>query len=1141
MAIEASGDLLVSAAAGAGKTAVLTERIARLISEGADVNELLVVTFTNAAAMEMRSRIEARLTELSESAEGERAVNLRHAAASCERANISTLHSFCMNVLRRNYHEAGVDPAFEVADNIEREILLTKALNETLENRFLLNESTPDEGFKALIAAVRNDLRLDSLIRALYAFCIARPDPDAWLSMALDNYTVNFKEVSSDIASSLVSSAHSELQHFLDRAKELSVSVDEVHAGVRDALRDDMSMLLALILQNDYDSISTGLSAASFSRLTWKRGTDEDEKEDVRLYREELKKSVTRLKKVFSHSLSEEARTAELLSAPIKALIELTRDFMERFRIIKEEAGVIDFSDMEQLTLTALKNPGIADEYRSRFKYIFIDEYQDINPAQEAILASISKGNRFMVGDVKQSIYRFRQAEPNIFIDKYNTYNGENGRIRIDLNRNFRSRTAVLDAANLLFEKLMKGGSVGEIDYSDNAALISGTPDNPAGSVELVLIDPETETYFDYDPAEQEETESSTNAKLQAAYAAKRILEIMETCSKYTADGEALKYRFSDFCILLRSAKNSVTDWVNTLSDCGVPCVTALGEGFYQAIEVRLFVDLLRVIDNRRQDIPLLAVMRSPVFGFTDEELAHVKSDYEGNDILDRAISASRDEQRPSWSIKCSEMLTKIDEWRDKKRLMELAVLVSSVLDESKLKAYVSALHGGGAREDNLETVVSLAAKFSSNGGSLSGFIRFMDAAKESGTEPAKAPPAADAVKLMTVHASKGLEFGVVILGDITKKFRRTYDRDVGVFDSKLGIGLCSVSGGRDEKSMLQRAIASREADRLNAEEMRLLYVAMTRAKDRLILLGVKKNAREYAEKLAHPLSDIRIMRADYYIDWMLGAYFPKGLSNPVRFKNGGELSLNIVGREQSGSSSRGMSADRFSEWLQNAAFVDADGLNERFTLRYAEEADTLLPSKLSVTGLTLLPVKVANAPRFMLADSSVSGADIGTLTHRLLQLIPIKAHTEESVGEELRLLTERGIFTKDEAKLISVGSVVRFFSSDIGKRLIASERAERERSFNLLIGANRLIDTPSDTPIVLQGIIDCCFIENGSWVLVDHKTTHVDGSRNTARIVAERYRKQLELYSAALERLTGIKVAEMYVYLLSSNEAVKL
>ena len=1147
-AICKQGDLLVSAAAGAGKTAVLTERIARLIAGGMDVNDLLVVTFTRAAAAEMKERISKRLEELSAEAfaagDCERASALRRAAVSCENANISTIHSFCTNVLHRNYHEVGLDPAFRVAEQLESELLAKKALDEVLEEQYARSEKGDDGGFAALLKAVGSDRQLEALIRSLYRFAQAQPDPEAWLDAAVKKYTDGFAEAAAESDGVLMDHVAKELEVFMQNAKELRMGPASDHPRIAQALDDDMSFMLGLMLGRDHDRWVSAIGDLKFSRLTWNSGTEDSEKEEVKEYRERLKKYHGDLKTRFAHTLAEEEEFSRQLAPPIISLRRLAGSFTERFAALKQEEGLIDFNDMEQLTLRILRSGRIAEEYRSRFKAVFVDEYQDINPAQEAILAAVANGNRFMVGDVKQSIYRFRQAEPAIFLEKYMTYRGEGGRYRIDLNANFRSRPMILEAANALFSRLMRGGAVGEIDYSDNAALVSGfTPreGEPLGAVETVLIDPEPPDArrFPFDEDDDDESEESTKAGLQASYAARRILGIMSSEQLYE-NGVPRRYRFSDFTILLRSVSPVASEWLRTLADAGIPCVCDSGPGFFDSLEVRLFIDLLRVTDNRRQDIPLLSAMRSCVFGFTDEELIHIKTEYEGADVLDNVLAAADDPSAPSWSIKAKRMLDTIDGWRAKLGLEGLSALVSAVLDGSGLAAHVSALFGGEARSRNLASLLELASRYEAAGrATLSGFIRFLDDSHDSAPAGSAVSPTVDAVRLMTIHHSKGLEFPVVILGDITKGFNRSSNSAVGIFDPRLGIGLCSVSGDRGEKSLLQRAIAFRELRRQNAEEMRMLYVAQTRAREKLIMLGVKRSAERYAQRFARPMDGVRVMNALCYADWILGAYFPGGADIPLTLPSG-EMPLRIMGADSALTSRIGMSEEEFAAWTQEAAFIDHEGVKERFAAAYAYDADVSIPSKLSVTGLTLRAAEVSSCPRFMEAEREFTAAEVGSLTHKLLQLIPICPHTKDSVKRELGLLVSRGIFTQREAEAVSVSSIVDFFASDLGRRLAASDTVLREREFNIRMPASSLTDTDSDTAVMLQGIIDCCFIENGAWVLIDHKTTHVDRS-HTPRTVAERYRRQLELYAEALERLTDMPVAESWVYLLSVGEAVKL
>lgn len=1137
-AIYAGGELLISAAAGAGKTAVLSERIAAIIAGGTPIDRLLVVTYTKAAAAEMKARIQARLYELAEEAsgrgEGAASAALSAAASACERANISTLHSFCRSLLKRSYHEAGIDPETEIGDATVTAVLLDNAVDAVLERAYAESEAAPDWGFSALLAAVGGDDKLAELIKQLHAYAVAKPDPEGWLAKAASIYTDDFLASSELFTGVLISGAERELQALFDSAKELRSTLPESCFGARAAFDDDMSQLLSLMLLKDYDKLHDALGCVSYSRLSWPKDTDAGFKKPYQDHRDSMKAQIKKLQKLFGYTLEQEAAFTSRLAAPIARLCRLTCDLDAEYSRLKAEEGIMDYSDLEQLTLKVLKNPAIAEEYRRRFKHVFVDEYQDINPAQEAILAAVSDGNRFMVGDVKQSIYRFRQAEPNIFLEKYNTYTGEGGKRRIDLNRNFRSDPAILDTVNLLFSKLMRGEDAGQIDYSDNAALISGRDDLPPGEAELVLIESNASSG-------DEAPELADDASVEASYAANRILDMMARGS-ITENGAVRPCRWSDFTVLLRSAKTTARRWLSVLTDAGIPCVSQLGGGLTDAVEVRIFLDLLRVIDNRRQDIPLLAVMRSHIYSFTEEELIHVRTDYEGEDLLDRATAAAGDERQPEWSIKCKKLLSDLDRWNGLSRIMGVGELIGRLLDETGYEVCCAALYGGETRSENLNALWERACKLESGDiGGLSGFISYMDEASASSSVETPQAPFADAVRLMTIHRSKGLEFNIVFIGGITKQFNANYKSDVGIFDPDLGIGLCSVAGDREAKCLLQRAIAAREAVRLNAEEMRVLYVAQTRAKHKLIMLGAKKDARKYAAEQMTPLNYLRILNAKCFADWMLGAYFPTGSGEDASLPLpcGSALRFSVCD-PQSAETAAGMDAEGFEQWRGGALLTDPAPIEKLFENNCISNPEADLPSKLSVTGLTLRAAQINELPRFMQGEERFSAADIGTLTHRLLQLISLRPHTVESVEAELAGLAARGYFTEREAAAVRRNAVLGFLDSALGQRLCASPLAEREKEFNLLIPASALLGAETDEPVMLQGVIDCCFIEDGEWVLIDHKTTRVEPNR-TARTVAEQYRRQLELYAEALTRLTGKRVKQKYVYMLSVGEAVEL
>ncbi|MCH5279044.1 MAG: helicase-exonuclease AddAB subunit AddA [Christensenellaceae bacterium] len=1163
-AITEKGNLLVSAAAGAGKTAVMTERIARIIADGAGVDELLVVTFTNAAAAEMKQRIEKRLNELAqEEPDEEKRLRLSDAASDVGRANISTIHSFCGNVLRRNYHVAGLDPAFRTADEAEAALLRAEALDKVLEEAYSYTECSEQgadgafgQDFLRLCDAVGRDEEISDVIIRVYDFIMARPDPLGWLEGAVEAYRAGFSDFAERAAELIIYVSRRSVKVFYSKARSLHDELLESENGRQfaDMLFNDMRDLLALSQLTGYDRWCDALSDYKFAPMPRVKGGAPD---SVKAYRDSVKALVKKLQLTFAEPLERERKAADALYPAMRALLELEKRFIEEYTELKREGSLIDFNDMEQLTLLVLREPEIAEEYRQKFRHIFIDEYQDTNLVQESIIAQISRGdNLFMVGDVKQSIYRFRQAEPDIFLEKYRSFNGKIG-TRIDLNANFRSFTAVLNAANALFIKLMRG-EVGEIDYSDNAALQAGT-DTPSGEVRIELIElTDSADEGSEDGSEESNAEMAENSEVavaEARLAAMRIKQLMETSLIYDKQaGVSRKPTFSDFAVLLRKTRGSALSWVNTLVEHGIPCTAELGDGYFEAIEVMVFMNLLRVIDNRRQDIPLMSVLRSPIAGFTEEELIHIRSDYEGDDFLTRLIAAAEDETEPQWGVHAKYFLGNIARWHSQSLLVSVDELIGQLLDETLYYTYVGVLPGGAVRQANLDLLAEKAHTYELNGSrGLYGFIRLMDSIKENISLGAAQAASVDAVRVMSIHKSKGLEFPIVFIGGMAGRFNKLGHSSAIVLDRSLGLGLRNRSGhtilepaGAMKNPLFRRAIIAKEDEKLISEEMRILYVAMTRARERLYLLGAGKRMAKLVEEYASPLTEHRIMDAKCCLDWLLGAYFPLGLnldaaesgvSCPV---GADELRLIYHPSALRAASGKGMSRADYLAWTDAARKSEHSDEDERLNFRYPFEADTLRPSKRSVTELLDTEYEFIPAvPKFMQGERVLTGAERGTATHKLLSVLPISEMDEEAVRIWLERLVSIGRMRREEADIVNLNSVMRLLESSLWHRLIRSKRVERELEFTLLEDAEEDTQAQSSGKIVLQGIIDCCFEEDGAWVIIDYKTTSVRGT--TAYEVAFRYKKQLDKYAEALIRLTGLPVKEKWVYLLSAAEAVQV
>ena len=1141
-AIETKGNLLVSAAAGAGKTAVMTERIARLIASGVKVDELLVVTFTRAAAAEMKQRIESKLNSLADEETDEaKKLHLYDAAADIGSANISTIHSFCSDVLRRNAHEAGIDPAFRVADDSEAVIMQAEALDEVLEAAYAAAEKDPGNEFNSLIRCLRDD-ETEQLILDTYSYIIARPDPLSFLARAATAYDEEFDEsfdsASEELMNGLRRSIHSMYLDADKLAEELSYEGD-IGLKYLDTVHKYAADLLNFANSAGYDEVHRKLDGYSLPRLP-RKAKGEEIPDNVERYRKSIKDFVDKLKADFGLSREEERKLAKAYRPCMGALYSLTEAFMAAYAEKKRNAAVIDFNDMEQFTYEVLKDERIAEEYRAKFSYIFVDEYQDTNPVQDAVIASVARGdNLFMVGDVKQSIYRFRQAEPANFLDKYERYKDGVSGTRIELNRNFRSKAAVIEATNTVFSEVMRGG-IGEIDYSRGAALRPGG-EAEGGCAELMLIS----LGEDEEKEDEDEPETYERAEAEALAAASEIRRIMDSSMVFDKQlGRMRRCAYSDFAVLMRRTTGAALSWVNTLSACGIPCVAALSEGFYDAVEVQIFINLLRIIDNRRQDVPLMSVLRSPIVGLTSGEAVLLRTKYSDRtkktELLDAVIAASEANEE-GCGRKCRKLLSDIEVWREFVRRSGVEALISRLISETNYYSFLGVLPGGTVRQANLMKLVDRAHFYeSSQRNGLHGFIRMLDMMNERGKEGAAQQMSVDAVRVMSVHKSKGLEFPVVFLAGITGRFSTRASSDTAVFDPELGVGLrLKAFGESGSLPIIRRAIKLREDYRQREEEKRILYVGMTRARERLIMLGADKQMNRKLAEYASPLTDRRILEARSYLDWMIGSFFPLGLSLDAARKGvvtilGTEklhtklLSVNSL--RNSGIIGGKLDESAYIEWTERARALPHDELSALLNYTYPFIGAAVTNAKRSVTDYEKSEYEYSPAvPNFMRENRELTAAERGTAMHKTVMHLPLGLLTEAEIKEKVRELRERGILSAEEADSIRINNLNKLVRSELWQRMTASERAERELEFTLR----------NEDGSLVQGIIDCCFIEDGAWVIVDYKTNYVGD--NDPREIAERYIPQLTGYENALKSITGIPVGEKWIYLLSAGLAVKI
>ena len=1131
-AIETPGSLIVSAAAGSGKTAVLTERIARHILEGASPDDLLVVTFTRAAAAEMKKRIGDRLSALAAQQQGDEAARLYAAAESIGRANISTIDGFCSHVLRRHFDIAGLDPAFRAGEEAENLALRQEALDELMERYYA------QKGFSDLVDAFGEEAEFSAQFLRLYDFIMAQPEPMEWLKEAIDKYDIAEDALPlCPAAEEYLKGLKVRLGACMDILRSRRDEIAEDYPKTAAILDDDLTQLGGALLQKSLRGYANQLSACAFATFSM-RGAEKSYSKYVKNPRDDMKKEV---QKHIALSGKPMGRQAKLL-AGIKPLLDMlysfTGDFIALYSEKKEQAGIIDYADMEHIALGLLRLPAVAKEYRDRFSFVFIDEYQDCSPLQNALFSALARpDNLFIVGDVKQSIYGFRMAEPTMFTERIDEFSRRDAALH--LSANFRSSNEVIEGVNSIFTPIMTK-ETGGVDYDETARLVHGRRDASPGGAELHVIS-RSAPLDTGDAADENTEEQLLAAEAEALFAAGRIRELL--CESFTdRKGNTRNYKYSDIVILHSSPKNVAEAWVRTLSREGIPVYAELTGGYFDAIEVQIFLNLLAIIDNPLQDIPLISVLRSPIGGFSTEELITLRADCREG-LFYEALKAGADRDTPL-GHKAGGFLGRLKRWRAQGELYDITELIAMLLEDTGFENYVSALPGGQSRRANLEALIKNAGIYSNSGHGIRGFLRFMEKARSGDSLGAAQIASANVVRLISIHKSKGLEFPAVILGGLSVNFNKKSRSSVLVLDSSLGIGLKAARGSSRELNLYHSAIAERIWRREISERMRLLYVAMTRASEKLIMLCSFRDVEKGLGAGRIPVTPNTCSGAERFADWILPVLFSSPSGNPLREYLGmpplsGHKPILCAVHPALRASALGAALPR-EEYLAFTRQAIEEGPGEYaelFAWRYPYGADTVLPSKISVSQLIGNLPELGQYPDFMRDSMAERAVSRGTAAHKLMEHLPIAKHTFASVNACLKELTDRGTLTKKEAEGIYAANIVDFFSKGLGSRMLASPRVERELAFNHRVKANSVFDADTDETLLLQGIIDCCFIEGGGWVLIDYKTDYVPKGR--AKEVAMSHAKQLRLYKSALEELTGIPVKECWIHLLSTGESV--
>ncbi|BAQ10254.1 ATP-dependent helicase/nuclease subunit b [Bacillus sp. OxB-1] len=1216
-AIWASGkDILVSAAAGSGKTKVLITRMIEKVlneSDPTDVDQLLVVTFTNASAAEMRHRM-AKALEEAIAAKPDSA-HLRRQLNLLNKAQISTLHSFCLNVVRQYAYLLDIDPGFRIADSTEAALLRDDTIGEVLEEAY--GAENPDAMYRLAdsFTSDRNDQAIETLIDRLYDYSRVHPSPEAWLRRIPGQYEIG--GISSVDELNFIRPLKTSIRHTLEEAAALAEEMRRI------ALLPDGPEPLAATAEADLLWINEAIRRLNettweetyefFATLKWvtagrikKDSCDEELANRAKKLRDDVKKMMNTVKdSYFTRTPARLLEEIRLMAPAMHTLIDLVIDFGRRYERVKLDRGIVDFSDLEHYALRILSEEkdgklypsAISQDYRNRFKEVLVDEYQDVNRLQETIIqlvkrAGESDGNLFMVGDVKQSIYRFRLAEPMLFLGKYNRFTKEDGveGLKIDLNANFRSREEVLDATNFVFHQVM-GERVGEIEYDEAAALKYGAqyPEKNVPTQLSLLYADEEEDDDEAEDATELAGQSLKSSQAEARYMIRKIRQLMasgaEVTDAFTEERRPLEYR--DIVILMRSMT-----WSGEIAEefklAGIPIYTELKRGYFDALEVMIMLNTLRVIDNPYQDIPLASVLRAPFVGLTENELAQIrlaKKNVPFYEALQTFISTGGAGMAPETQLKLQRFFVQFEDWRNLARRGSLSELIWQVYSDTHYYEMVGAMPNGKQRQANLRALHDRAIDYEKTSfRGLFRFLRFVDRMRRRGDDLGAARSLSEkenVVRMMTIHSSKGLEFPYVFIAGAGRQFNKMDFNETYLFDQHFGLAVKAIDPDNriTYTSLPYLAMKEKKELEMRAEEMRVLYVAMTRAKEQLEIVASVKDIEKAIVKwqdaqLVNPaerLPEYVRSRANGYLDWIGPAVARHPAFEKFGVIQGGELlddrskweidALPVSSfLEELESSSAETAADSAVSEPDQVDEADLAEVHRRFDWTYPHLSSVSKRSKQTVSDVKRLAILeqqideddpftvkedelgtpyLHDRPEFM-QSRALSAAEIGTAMHTIMQQIPLEQSvTIRKVEEVISELVDRQLLTMEEANAVDAGSVAHFFTTPLAKRLQSASRLFREVPFTYAY------DGQDGDRQILQGIVDCLFEEKDGWVLLDYKTDRVRGRFRTAEEADEelqrRYGIQLNLYRQALEEILHIPIKEMVLYLFDGERAVPI
>ena len=1191
-------NLLVAAAAGSGKTAVLVERIIKMILDGEiDVDKMLVVTFTNAAAQEMRTRIHKKIFERMQTvADSDQIARLERQAILLSGASIMTFHAFCLSILRRNFSKIDFEPKFREAGEQELNILKQEVVEKLFEEKYSTGEDTFKKFTDEFGGNVHGDTEIHKLIIDLHKFAQSRPYPEDWLKSVVNFYEnpetarlpdgkILFEEminfaleqanfIITDVAKNCAYIKKSAAEQIIDTANATKKDID--------AYQKNWTQIISFF-EREYRAIAAFLNAiGSWDKLyelkltfsfvdyprTKKFPADLLElKKQFKATRDDYKERFKKLDGIFYANRAGIIAQIKKLAPSVRRLAEVTIEFAREFSAAKRERGIIDFDDMEHLALKILTtDKATADSYRRKFKMIMVDEYQDTNGVQEEIISRIvDEKNFFAVGDVKQSIYRFRNAAPEIFMTKYDNYPTTSDCQRIDLSANFRSRRQVVDAVNAIFRRLMTKDAM-EIDYNKDAELNFGA-DYPAFEntfderAEFLIVNLEQETSTKISSATIIDDEDESAEKIDLDELGLEMQVIADKIKKLIADKKNIfdtdtkTYRpiqYKDIVILMRAVDQRAAKILDIMNKNGIPTYAADNKGYFSAPEIQTTLCLLSLLDNSRQDIPLAAVMLSPIGGFTEQNLVELRLTDRKADLYTLVKNFSEGESE--LAAKCKNFLERINAWREIARQVSVPELLSTIYRETGYYDYFGTKIDGRTAQANLRMLIDRAAEFESTAfRGLSRFIQFIKKIRELENDLSAARTLGEnenVVRVMTIHKSKGLEFPVVFVAQLGKRFNTRDTSENVLFHQNFGIGIYqsmeALFGLTRTKNFVREIIKQKLTAENLAEELRILYVAMTRAREKLFLTGTVKN--EMAFKFdSYDLSDdsispLNLLSAKRPIQWLLKIrnFIKKVI--PIEIFSKSEIK---AGDDE---------VDAVAKKIQSPPEVAEDSplskipakLSVTEIKRRIAEFEDETAQVANLTAKKFDKTKLYRRPTFM-QRAEMSAAEFGTAMHGVMQHLNLKADLDaENISAQIDEMITAQIFTVEQGDAVKrkIGNITNFFSSKLGQRLLNSTEIYRELPFSRRLDAGTInagenFQRAAGEKIFVQGIIDLLFKDSatGKWILLDYKTDR----NNTDEYFRNEYREQIRFYVEAVESLTGYKIAETYLYLLGAGRFVSM